>query len=548
MNLRYRDLVEMIRAARSCPARLTFIGNDDVTTMVPMARLYAEAADLAAILRDRGVEPTDRVPVLVDDPHGFVRAFFAVLLAGATPCPLAPPGGFTRVDDATARIRSLLTYLRSRHVVVSEGISAEVVAGMPDAAFEVVDASASAGGGAGALDHPPPPAPLAMIQCTSGSTGLPKGVMLSQENLLANMHQIGVAAGMGSDDVGVTWLPLHHDMGLIGCLLAFLYWQADLVMLTPAKFLRRPSAWLRAVSTFRGTLSAAPNFAYEYAAARIPDDELDGIDLSSWRVAVCGSEPVRASTIQRFTQRFRPLGLRSSVIVPCYGLAEGTLMVTAEAVGGPLRLDQRSDLPEPVVSCGTPVAGTRVRIVPAEQGAAQSGEAGRPSIGLVQVAGPAVMQGYFDQPALTAEVLSDGWLDTGDLGYLDGGRLYITGRQKDVIILRGRCYAPASFEWAAEEVAGVRAGSVAALGVASPDTGTDALHVVCETRVTDEATRDQLIAQVKGRIGERTGVLAGAIHLVRVGALPKTTSGKLRRAEIRRWLETALLPGVAPST
>jgi acyl-CoA synthetase (AMP-forming)/AMP-acid ligase II len=383
------------------------------------------------------------------------------------------------------------------------------------------------------------------LQCTSGSTGLPKGVALSHGNLLANVEQIGLGVEATAADVVVSWLPLNHDMGIIGCLLFAIYWGMDLVLQTPSRFLRRPSTWVRTIAEYRGTLSPAPNFAYGYLTARVRPDEIDGIDLSSWRVAFCGAEPIDAGTMRKFEECFAHYRLRPSVILPCYGLAEASLAVTFHAWGTPLETDlvDRDALgaegrAEPgaslststeIVCCGAPLPGTEVKIVDAEGAPLEERRIGR-----ILVRGPSVMRGYYQLPERTAEVLSAGWLDTGDLGYLCGGKLFVTGREKDVVIIRGKCYAPTEFEWAAGEVDGVREGAAVAFGIFDPQRGTELLHLVCEAETSNPAERSRLRDEVMARVAARTGIRPDIVHFVRRYAIPKTTSGKLQRAKTKQ--------------
>jgi fatty-acyl-CoA synthase len=515
MTLKYPDLATMFGTPRSA-ARFTFLGYDDSERTATLPELLQEARGFVGVLTAAGVVPGDRVALLVSDHRDFVVAFIAVALIGAVACPLAPPGGLNG-EEAAMRTRSVLEYLRPRVVIAPPTVPVEQ---------QTVDPCARAL--ARVKFANPDPARPAVIQCTSGSTGLPKGVVLSHRALLTNTHQIGQAAQLTEQDVGVTWLPMHHDMGLIGCFLAAVYWGLHLVMMPPGKFLRRPASWLRAISAHRATISPAPNFAYAYAADRIREDEIADLDLTSWRIAFCGSEAVSPASMHRFVERFAHYGLARDVVVPCYGLAECALIVTAAKLGEHLHLDRAPGLPETLASCGMPVEGTQLRILDSSGRAVPEGVIGR-----IAVASPSLMLGYFDHPELTAEVLRDGWLDTGDLGYLKDGHLYVSGREKDCLIFRGQCFAPSVFEWAAEEVEGVRSGGVAAVGLPDARLGTEALHLVCETRLKDEAAREQLRAQVKSRVVARTGIAPATVHLVRPGTLPKTTSGKIRRNEVR---------------
>jgi acyl-CoA synthetase (AMP-forming)/AMP-acid ligase II len=343
------------------------------------------------------------------------------------------------------------------------------------------------------------------------------------------------------------WLPLHHDMGLIGGFFAALFGGIDAVILPPALFLRRPAAWLRAVSRYRASFTAAPNFGYGFAADRVRDDQLEGVDLSSWRFLFCGAEPIHPPTLQRFLDRFAPWGLRPDCIAPSYGLAEGTLAVTiarprarlafdtvhreALAVDGKaVDVDAGDRMAVEVTDCGPPVEGAEVRVVD------RAGTPLGPSLlGRVQFRGPATTPGYFRDPDATRAVIdTDGWFDTGDLGYLRDGRLRIAGREKDVIVIRGANYFPADFERAAATMKEVRAGGVAAIGRYDPVTSTEGLYLVVETTLTDASEGDELRLRIRGAVSAHTGIAPTAVFLVPRRSIPTTSSGKIQHEEAAR--------------
>ncbi len=347
------------------------------------------------------------------------------------------------------------------------------------------------------------PSEVALVQYTSGSTGDPKGVVLSHANLIANIRAFGGAAEARSTDVFVSWLPLYHDMGLIGAWLGSLYFGCRLVVMPPTRFLARPQDWLWALHRHRGTLSAAPNFAYEICASRIAEVDLQGLDLSAWRLASNGSEPVRPETIERFTARFSRYGFRPQAMTPVYGLAESAVGVSFTPVGRGPRLDrvvrsafERAGRAEPAaagategpvfVSVGCPIPGHEVRVVD---------DAGHElpdrQVGDLEFRGPSSTSGYLRNPRATAALLAraaDGWLATGDRGYVAEGELYITGRRKDLIIRAGRHVSPyAGSEELVGAMPGVRRGGVAVFACPDEKTGTDTVIVVAETRSRDAA-------------------------------------------------------------
>ena len=346
----------------------------------------------------------------------------------------------------------------------------------------------------GASEDAPPSLPrpraddLALVQYTSGSTGQPKGVALTHRNLLANIRVMGQAAAASGSDTFVSWLPLYHDMGLIGAWLGCMYFGVPLVVMSPQSFLIRPSRWLWAIHANRATMSAGPNFAYELCLAKVRDDEIEGLDLSSWRLAYNGAEPVSPATIERFGDRFAPYGFRREAMTPVYGLAESSVGLAFPPLGrGPLidriRRDAfvRSGRAEPAkpgepdlrfVACGQPLPGHEIRVVDAA-----GNELGDRREGRIEFRGPSATAGYFNNAPATRSLFHDDWLDTGDLGYLADADLYVTGRVKDVIIRAGRNLHPAELEEAVGNLKGVRKGCVAVFASPDPSGGAERLVV-----------------------------------------------------------------------
>jgi fatty-acyl-CoA synthase len=531
--------------------------DDGTDTTITYGSLYRDASAVAAGLRSRGVVPGERVALLLRTEPAFFHAYFGILLAGAVPVPLYPPFRADQIEEYASRqaailrnagARVLLTFAeaeRAAALLRPLAPSLTTVATVPDIRHDPggvaeVDVTADA---------------LALIQYTSGSTGSPKGVALSHANLLANIRAFGEAFDMTGDDVGVTWLPLYHDMGLIGAWFGPLYHGMPIVSMSPLAFLAKPVRWLEAISRHRGTITAAPNFAFDLCARKIADADLQGLDLSSWRVALNGAEAVLAGTVERFTTRFAPFGFRPDALRPVYGLAEGSLCVTAPPAGRLPRIERLSrdafqharaiepaapDDPQPLtfVACGRPIPRHELRIV-------DDREAPRPPRveGRVQFRGPSSMQGYFENPEATAAVVHDGgWIDTGDLGFLDDeGDLFVTGRAKDVIIAGGRNIYPQEVEEAVADVPGIRRGCVAAFGVQDGRSGTERLVVVAETRGAAPPDGSPLHAAVGAAIVAAIGVPADTIVFARPGSVPKTSSGKIRRSTTRELYESGRL-------
>jgi 1-acyl-sn-glycerol-3-phosphate acyltransferase len=523
---------------------------------VTYARLRDEAAAVAGGLRDRGVAPGDTVALMLPTGLDFLRSFLGVLAARAIAVPIYPPVRLDRLEEyavrqsgilANAGVRLMVTVPRGRPVA---GLLKPRVRTLED----VVTADALAGSGTPISGPDGAGSDPAFIQYTSGSTGQPKGVLLTHDNLIANIRAIAAALEMRPTDVGVSWLPLYHDMGLIGSWLLCLHLGLPITLLPPTAFLARPERWLWAIHERRATLSPAPNFAYELCVRRIPDEAIEGLDLSSWRAAFNGAEPVSAATLARFARRFAPYLFRPEAMTPAYGLAENSVALAVNPMGrGPL-IDhvarepfQRERRAQPAppgegtalefVSAGHELPGHAVRIVD-EAGA----DLPERAVGRVVFRGPSMTSGYFRQPEATAAItLPGGWLDTGDLAYRAGGEIYVCGRSKDLIIKAGRNLVPQEIEEATAAVEGIRRGCVVAFGVASAASGTEALVVVAETRVADPAARERLAGAVTARVAEAVEVPPDEVVLVPPGAVPKTSSGKVRRAAAKElYLEGTL--------
>ncbi|HEX9187139.1 MAG TPA: AMP-binding protein, partial [Vicinamibacteria bacterium] len=446
-----------------------------------------------------------------------------------------------------AGVRLLVTIPRARPVASLLKAAVPTLAELVTA-DELAEARLPLGGPEGHGSDP------AFIQYTSGSTGQPKGVLLTHDNLLANIRAIGAGLEVRPTDVGVSWLPLYHDMGLIGAWLTCLHHGLPLTLLSPTAFLARPERWLWAIHQRQATLSAAPNFAYELCARRIPDAALEGLDLSSWRVALNGAEPVSPGTLDRFARRFAPCGFRPEAMMPVYGLAECSVALAFPPVGRAPKVDRvarepfqregRAEEAPPAdatalefVSAGRELAGHEVRLVD-DAGA----DVPERVVGRLVFRGPSATSGYYRNPEATAAItLPGGWLDSGDLAYRAGGEIHVCGRKKDLIIKGGRNLVPQEIEEAAADVPGIRRGCVVAIGVENPALGTEALVVVAETRARGEEERQALARSVTERVAEAVDVPPDTVVLVEPGTVPKTSSGKVRRAATRAlYLEGAL--------
>ncbi len=517
--------------------------------IITYSELYREALLVAGAFEARGVRAGDKVAIMLGTSRGFFAVFMGALFARAVPVPLYPPLSRSRIEEYAKRQSTILENARARVLVTvreARSLGSVLRAGAPELR-DVIDVSDLLEA-PGPIDAPRASAPedSALIQYTSGSTGSPKGVLLSHKNLLANIRAIGEALKLGPSDVGVSWLPLYHDMGLIGAWLTPMFFGFPVALLSPVAFLARPEKWLWTIHRRRGTISPAPNFAYELCARKIGDAELEGLDLSSWRAALNGAEPISPRSLDRFEKKFARCGFRKTSFFPVYGLAESSLLLTAPDPGDEVRVEeverelfQREGIAcapahsgvEPLrfVSVGKPIPGHEIRIVDEGGEALPERREGR-----LLFRGPSAMSGYFENPAATAEVLRpDGFLDSGDRAFVAEGEVFITGREKDLIIKAGRNLLPQEIEAAASEVAGVRGGSVVAFGLPDPASGTERIVVVAETKEESAPERARIEGDVARSVSELVGVPPDEVLTVPPRVLPKTSSGKIRRAACR---------------
>jgi acyl-CoA synthetase (AMP-forming)/AMP-acid ligase II len=549
-------------AAAGHPSGVTFVGLREEETRLSWGEVHARAGRVAEALRARGVRPGDRVAVVLRTEPAFLDAFFGALGAGAVPVPLYPPVRLGRMAEYLAATGRMLRVSGARLAVTSPRIrrilGEAVAAAGPSLDLGVADAPALLEEGATPAGRPAGaavgPGDLALVQFSSGSTVDPRPVALTHASLAAQSAALVALVRPTPADVLVSWLPLYHDMGLIGCLLGAASYPGPLVLIPPEHFLARPALWLRAIARHRGTISAAPHFAYAYAAGRVADADLDGLSLASWRIALDGAEPVTAPALRRFAARFAPHGFDAGALMPVYGLSEAALAVTFAPHGRALRTEWLDPVrlaagavepgPREVVSVGVPIPGVAVEV---------RGPDGRPAgerrLGRIRVRGPSVMQAYLGDPEGTARVLEDGWLDTGDLGFVAGGELFVHGRAKDVVIVRGANHAPSEMEGALDGVPGLRPGCAVALGFVPPDGEGEELLLLVERarRAGGRPARPVADAEIeeaaRRAVMERTGVRAHAVRVLEPGTLPRTSSGKLRRAEaLRRFLAGTLAP------
>ncbi len=551
----HATLHDALRSAAASASGVTFVDLQEREQLVPWAAARERALHVAAGLANHGVRPGDRVAVVLATGPSFLDAFFGASLAGAIPIPVAPPPRLGRLDEYSAAVRRMVRAAGARMVLTDERARPLLLAGGVLAELElgcvVTDRLVAI---AGTLEVHRDPDAIAVIQYSSGSTVDPKPVALTHRALMAQLAataQVLRPDARRGTHMGVFWLPLHHDMGLIGALLGSVYQALPLVLMAPEVFLARPSLWLRAISRYRATASAAPSFAFAQCVRRVKDAELDGVDLSSWQFALNGAEPVSVGVLGEFATRFARWGFDAGALMPVYGMAEAALAITFSPPGRPARsigVDPvhlatsrvAVDGERRLASVGFAMPGVDVEVRSDEGEEVRERRAGR-----IWVRGPSLMAGYFNDPAATARALVDGWLDTGDVGFIADGELYICGRAKDLVIIRGANHAPQEFEECLDAVAGVRQGCAVALGFVPPG-GADGeeLLILAERAATPASTEPvsiSLPAEIRAAILERTGVRAHTVCVLAQGTLPRTTSGKLRRAEaLRRFVSGEL--------
>ena len=576
----------LARAAASGIGGLRFVARDESAELLGWDEIHERALEAAAGLAELGVRPGDRVGLVFPTGPGFFDAFFGAVLAGAVPVPLYPPVRLGRLAEYHRRTAGMLAAAGARLVLADRRVRRLL--------GETLERAAPALGCRTIDELPRPgdrfappaadPADLAMVQFSSGTTVDPKPVALSHRAVLAQTRILdGCWPDVGIErPTGVSWLPLYHDMGLIGCIFPPMDLPSTVTLIGPEAFVARPALWLRALSRWRAEVSPAPNFAYGLAVHKIRDEEMEGVDLSAWRVALNGAEPVAPVVLRAFCDRFARWGFRPEALTPVYGLSEAALAVTFSDLDRPFRavffdraalaaegearpLDEGSPAGGnggpatardgiELVSVGRPLPGFELRILPdpgdedapppspAEAVPLPEGRTGR-----LWVRGPSLMEGYLGRPEATARTLRDGWLDTGDLGFVHGGELFLTGRAKDVVILRGRNHAPEEIEHAVWEVPGVRRGCAVAASWLPDGAESERLVLFVERDLGAAGDRAAMPGEIASGCARAvlaaTGLSPDRVEVLEPGTLPRTSSGKLRRREaLARWLAGDLAP------
>ena len=534
-----------------------FVRPDGTERYCTYQEVLREAERRAASFHARGLVKGDRLAIAVPDPDEFVLSFLGAIMGGIVPVPISPQLSFKNVEtyhDTVAHITKasgaslLLTTTTTRQFVDPVAPRVDTLKGI------VTVDELAAEKHQGAVDVKVDPTDLCFLQFTSGSTSRPKGVMVSHRNLAWNSEcfMIRGLERVEKQDKGVTWLPLFHDMGLIGYVAGTIFGNIPSVFIPTASFVRNPRIWLDKLHQHRGTIAYAPNFAYALVTKRLKDKDLADLDLSCVRRAGCGAEPIQAKTMREFAEKLRPAKFDARALLPSYGMAEATLAITFVKAWTGVRSDtidkkglesgeatptSEGEGSQELVNCGRPFPEHYIAIVD-EQG----NELGDRQVGQILTRGPSVSVGYFNEPELTKEAFKAGpgghtWLYTGDLGYTVNGELFICGRLKDMIIVRGRNFYPNDIEWIVSELPGIRRGNVVAFP--ADVNGEEQLVVAAEAFQAEAAGLKEAIAKA---VLESFSLAPHEVVIVPQGALPRTSSGKPQRRKTRQMYLDGTLP------
>lgn len=553
MNSLAQHIVEL----ESCSQTgICLLDRRERTTALSWAELAAAAARTAGSLAALGIKPNERVALMYDTSADLLVALMACWRLGAAPTPIYPPVRLARIEEWTQRSTRLLKKCGARLLLTNSLAKpwlGEVIKGaqLPLGCKSLKQLPAATATPALASREN-----IGLVQFSSGTTGEPKAVVLSQAALIKQCEMLSEPMkahfpGIEQHGSGCGWLPLYHDMGLIGLFLTACLHAKNLTLISPKDFLLRPALWLRAMSATKAPISVGPSFAYALCVDRIRDDELEGVDLSHWEIALNGAEPVSPETMHAFAQRFSRWGFKQSAMTPVYGLSEGALAVTFSDLGSPPLVKQFDDTllqttgevrlsakGRAIVSCGTVLSGCEIEI--RRNGAITDG------VGRIFIRSASMMEGYLGEEQLAHQTLTDGWLDTGDTGFLFQGELYVIGRAKDVLIIRGANHDPTLVERAADEVEGARTGCCVAASWRPDGHSTEILALFVEhAKSATPASLETMAEAVAKAVSDRTGLAPDLVEILPPGTLPRTSSGKLRRAEAKSLYQQGQL--VAPA-
>jgi fatty-acyl-CoA synthase len=551
-------LIAACDAAKSITHKgYTFLDNELSPANWSFAEVCQETKRIGGCLQALGLAKGDRLALVLNSPEDFVLSFLGAIRAGVMPVPMYPPLALGRMDNYIERAVGILRVSGAKAILTTKELIPvlQLVLTRTPTLKSIIDVETLQQTAGTALSEivTQPDEPC-FLQFTSGSTSAPRGVVVTHRNLIANSKAIIQSIEISAkSDCAVSWLPLYHDMGLIGFVITTLVAQIPVVFIPTIAFVKHPSVWMDTVHKYRGTITFGPNFAFDLAAKRAPKNSRTQLDLSCLRVLGCGAEPINPKTMEGFLSTFAPWGLKPNALMPSYGMAEATLAIAFDRLGRPMRklvidrqayesenvarpIKSNGSAPDPkkrfeLVSCGRTFPDHEVRIL---------GKSGIPlpegRVGEIVFKGPSVTPGYFQNPEASSQVLKDGWLHTGDLGFILNGDLYISGRQKDLVIINGRNYPPQAIEWVVEEIAGVRKGSVVAFSIDGDST--EKLVVIAETNLTETEELTQAITE---QVRSALGLVVDNVVLVGRGSIPKTSSGKLQRRRTKALFEGGLL-------
>ena len=548
-------LLEMLLGLESCTRwGARFVAPGEQATLYSYQEVLRRAKSAAAAYQEAGLRPGDRVAIILPTGIEFFDSYLGAQLAGGIPAAMYPPFRLGKLDEYFARLRRMLTKIGARFLVTEGRIKRLLGSGVVgvESLEKVVEAKDLHSNGAWRPVEPDPDSP-AFLQFSSGTTVEPKAVVMTHNNLLHNLQMMQLSLVYRDesevDNGCVCWLPLYHDMGLVGCLYLGLYYPGTVTYMGPDSFLMKPALWLRTLSRYRAAISPAPHFAYSLCVNKIKDQEMEGVDLSRWRAALNGAEPIDPEGLERFAERFSRWGYQPTAMVPVYGLAEAGLAVSFSDISSlpvvtefdrdSLSADQRAERGSgrKIVSVGRPLPGVKIEIWDDEEKRLPEN-----SVGRIMIQGPSITTGYYQDPELTATIIRNGWLDTGDQGFFFEGELYISGRVKDLIIIRGRNYAPQEFEDLLFTVEGLRPGCAVAVGAVLEGQG-EQLLILAERDSRSQRPADEMAAEVKSRILAGLSLIPWHVEILEPGTLPRTSSGKLRRSEaLRQFLAGELTP------
>ncbi|MBX2812215.1 MAG: fatty acyl-AMP ligase [Myxococcales bacterium] len=533
------------------------------------AALYSEAQRRGHYFRSLGLQAGDRMALILPDGQDFVLSFLGAISAGIIPVPMYPPLALGKLDRYIETSTRIIRTSEAKLLLTSQSVS-NILWSLVQRAPSLRDIHTSEDVARNAKEESCNPlddftvhaSDPCFLQFTSGSTSDPKGVVVTHANLLANSRAIMIS-GLRSDpakDRGVSWLPLYHDMGLIGFVIAPLLNTVPVVFIPTLAFVKRPNVWMDTISKYRGTITFAPNFAFALAAKRVTSRRLEQLDLSCLRVVGCGAEPINGQTIRSFAEKFSTANLSPNAIMPAYGMAEATLAVSFDDLESPLKSilidrdayevqgkvislssspEPQSTSPEPqstieLVSCGRTFPEHAVAVL-----GPKGQHLGDDQVGELAFWGPSVTAGYFQNEEASKYSIVEGWLHTGDLGFTRSGAIFVSGRKKDLIILNGRNYYPQSIEWEVEQLSAVRRGNVVAFSIAGDSA--EQLVIAAETKIQAHDQREALEQQITQQLQEQLGIRTHKVQLLSPGTLPKTSSGKVQRARTKVLYETGNL-------